>query len=133
MKNVLLCLLSVVLLFSVTPAAQAGFVIKKEALTALTPRANSSTETVTTASTKTSVSHPIYQRARYAGWQGIFALICGVAGFFWGGFALLAILFGIMGIGRRHRNSSLAIVGLVLGLTMLCLAIFAGFWGFPLY
>jgi hypothetical protein len=133
MKNVLLCLLSVVLLFSAMPAAQAGFVIEKEALTAISAKANSSTTTATAASVKSSVSHPIYQRARYAGWQGIFALICGIAGFFWGGFALLAILFGIMGIGRRHRNSALAIAGLVLGLTMLCLAIFAGFWGFPLY
>ena len=133
MKNMLLCLLSVVLLLSAMPAAHAGFVIKKQVLTAISTQTNKSAVTATSENVNKVLSHPIYQRARYAGWQGIFALICGIAGFFWGGFALLAILFGIMGIGRRHRNSALAIAGLVLGLTMLCLAIFTGFWGFPLY
>jgi len=132
MKNMLLCLLSVVFLLSVTPA-QAGFVVKKHVATAISTNTNNSRVSAAAGNLKSVLSHPIYQRARYAGWQGIFAMICGIAGFFWGGFALLAILFGIMGIGRRHRNSALAIVGLVLGLTMLCLAIFTGFWGFPLY
>ncbi len=132
MKNMLLCLLSVVFLFSAAPA-QAGFAIKSHVATAITTETGKTTMSTSATSIKSALSHPIYQRARYAGWQGIFALICGIAGFFWGGFALLAILFGIMGIGRRHRNSALAIVGLVLGLTVLALAVFTGFWGLPLY
>ena len=79
------------------------------------------------------LSHPYYHRVAYGGWMGILALLCGIAGFFWGGFAIVAVIAGIMGMGRWHRNSALAIVGFVLGLTVLALAIFIGFNGFPFY
>ncbi len=132
MKNLLFCLLSFVFLFSVLPSAHAGFVVKKNAVAAITTNTGNSRVTVGTEIAQ-KASHPIYQRVAYRGWQGIFALACGVAGFFWGGFALLAVLFGLMGMGRRHRNSSLAIAGFVLGLAAILLAIFTGFWGFALY
>ena len=132
MKNVLLCLLSVVFLLSVVPSAQAGFVFKKHALTAVSANTEHTTVTATSQSAKSS-SHPIYQRVAYGGWQGIFALLCGVAGFFWGGFAILAVLFGFLGMGGRHKNHGMAIAGFVMGVAVILLAIFTGFWGFALY
>ncbi len=132
MKNMLLCLLSVAFLFSVSPA-KAGFAMKTHALTAIATHTNSNTSVSRSENAVSGLSHPYYHRVAYGGWLGIVAVLCGIAGFFWGGFAILAILAGLMGMGRRHKHSALAIAGFVLGLTVLALTIFIGFTGFPLY
>lgn len=44
------------------------------------------------------------------GWPGIAALVCGAVGFFPG-----AIVFGIIGLGKRYKNHGLAIAGIILG------------------
>lgn len=67
---------------------------------------------------------PVHRHHKKSGWQGIVSFICGVAAF---GvmfaslpvaliLTLLAIVFGALGLGkRRHRNTGLALAGLILG------------------
>ena len=135
MMNKLVCLLSVVFLLSVMPAAQAGFFVKKQAVaiaaghhnTMKSERANH----IFSQLSKTS-ARPYYPFA-YGGWVGICALIFGIAGFFYGGFAIAAVLFGIWGMGRRHKNKGMAIVGLVLGVVAIAVSIIGTFSGFPIF
>ena len=139
MKNSLLCLLSIVFLFSVSITAQAGFLVKKQIIVSSASTTASGTSHVHTGwGTRVTeklqqIMHPSFQRFAYRGWIGIFAFICGIAGFFYGGFAVAAALFGLLGMGRRHRNSGLAIAGFVLGMAAILLSIFLKFSGFPLF
>jgi len=52
-----------------------------------------------------------------SGWPGITSFVCGVLGLALPViFCLPAIVFGIIGLGRRYSDHGLAIAGLVLGL-----------------
>ena len=44
------------------------------------------------------------------GWPGVAAVVCGAVGFFPG-----AIVFGIIGLGKRYKNHGFAIAGIILG------------------
>lgn len=49
-------------------------------------------------------------------WYGIAAIVSGVLGIFIPGFYLLAILFGVLGMGRGCDAQGLAIAGFLMGL-----------------
>ena len=136
MKNTLLCLFSIIFLFSMMPTAQAGFLIKKQVLTAITTGHHTEVKNVKAVSIFSRLvnhnSRPYYPFA-YGGWVGIVALLCGIGGLFYGGFAVAAILFGFWGMGRRHKNKGMAIAGLVLGLFAILLSVFTTFSGFPIF
>jgi hypothetical protein len=61
------------------------------------------------------------------GWPGIVALVCGVVCFPTTSvlLALLAIIFGAIGMARRRRNKGLAIAGFVLGILGLVFGLLA--------
>ena len=136
MKNKLLCLFSIIFLFSMMPSADASFFVKKHAVAVAAANHQSELKsgkvTHIFSGLKNVKNRPYYPFA-YGGWIGFFALIFGIAGFFWGGFAVLAMLFGLFGMGRRHRNTGMAIVGFVLGITAILLSIFLKFSGFPIF
>ena len=62
------------------------------------------------------------------GWPGIAALAAGAIGlssvYLWLPFGILAIVFGIIGVGHKYKNKGLALAGLILGgLEILALAL----------
>lgn len=143
MKKRLLVLLSVVLMFAIHPEARAGFWAHKAVATGAAAAMTTTTEGSQSSLKKEHTSHifsgakqlvhPSFAGMAYRGWVGILALLCGVAGFFYPGFGFAAMLFGLIGMGRRHRNSGIAIAGFVLGVCVVLLTFFASFEGFPLY
>jgi hypothetical protein len=60
-----------------------------------------------------------------SGWQGIVAFVCGILGFFFGFPAILAIIFGAIGMGRNKRHHGLAVAGFVLGIIVTVIMLLA--------
>ena len=69
--------------------------------------------------------HP-YRTARLSEWVGIAALGCGLLGLLLPGLNLLAILFGVLGMGRGCKVQGLAVTGFILGVVELVLYLLAG-------
>jgi hypothetical protein len=136
MKNKLFTLVSVLCLLCISPALHAGFVIKKSSVVT-----SAATHIYTNASTVThnekssgfiakvnkafSFLHP-YRTARASEWVGIAALGCGIIGLLVPGLNLLAILFGVLGMGRGCKVQGLAVTGFILGVAELALYLIAG-------
>ena len=123
MKHLLL-LCSLFLLLA-TPAARAAFLIKKVSVV----HANSISQTATKGGKINFFSkldkyktllHP-YQYRKPGEWVGIAAVGCGVLGILVPGVNLLAILFGVLGMGRGCKVEGLAIAGFVMGVLELIL------------
>ncbi len=131
MKNMLLVVLALSLLF-IAPAAQAGFVVKNALVfsgagavhskvsntkTAIREKSNSLRAKI---SERLSFLHP-YHMYKTNEWYGIAAISCGVLGLLIPGINLVAILFGLLGMGRGCKAQGLAVTGFVMGVLELVL------------
>ncbi len=136
MKNKLFALVSVLCLLCVSPALHAGFVVKKssvahDAATHIYTNAGTATHSEKTSGFITKVNkalsflHP-YRTAKATEWVGIAALGCGLIGLLVPGLNLLAILFGVLGMGRGCKVQGLAVTGFILGVIELVLYLLAG-------
>lgn len=135
MKNIFLCILSVILLTFVAAPAHAGFAVKKHAIsqtTAIHTTSSIQAELSNVASTFISEYKQLLQsdpQSLFARWTangtvGIFALLFGILGLLAPIFALGAVLFGFLGIKKTARSKGLAIAGLVLGVVAIFVAVF---------
>jgi len=138
MKHSLRILFTIAILFFAAENSQAGFTIKRRA--AVTTAANSvATSKNANAiparkehqskfmNTIQQLSRPLFgYRQRPSEWIGIAALFSGILGLFVPGINLLAILFGVLGMGRNCRTSGLAVAGFVMGVLELLLYLFFG-------
>ena len=82
--------------------------------------------------TKADAAKPSYSPGD-SGWAGIVALCCGVLGCFLGWPAILAIIFGAIGMGRNKRYKGLAITGFVLGLVITVFLLAALLFAFAIF
>lgn len=135
MKHRILTTLIVILSFSCFTPVHAGFIMKRNA-----PVADSSTtaavhETMQLIKSNGLVNTLRDYRSEYksmlqrpgssSGWEGIVALVCGVLGLFLGFPAILAIIFGAMGMGRNKKHRGMAVAGFVLGIIVTALLLLA--------
>ncbi len=132
MKNRIICLLALCVVFFTPAQVHAAFVVKRETTHTITkPTATSTHNNTVAKSTHTAevrdmlqlVSPPSFEGMMGRGWIGIAALACGILGFVLPIFAIGAIIFGFMGLGRRNRNRGLAIAGFVLGIAAIIASI----------
>lgn len=135
----LLIVLMLSLLF-LTPAARAGFVVKKTVLATGIVRETANAKAsqkgkintfITNLHRHMSIFHPgreyrPYHPIRPCDWYGIAAIGAGVIGLLVPGVNLLAILFGALGMGRRCGQQGLSIAGFVMGILELVLFLIAG-------
>jgi len=131
MKNMLLVALALVML-CIAPAAQAGFVVKNASLFSEAGTAQSKVSNTKTVIREKSSSilakindrisflHP-YHMYKTNQWFGMAAIGCGIIGLLVPGVNLLAILFGVLGMGRGCRQQGLAVTGFVMGVLELAL------------
>jgi hypothetical protein len=132
--------------------ANAGFLVKKHTFTA-DSSATTQTSGITKASARSirreqraaslsTLKHLVSARhdgsgsghahRDNSGWEGIVALVCGILAFAVGWTFIPAIIFGILGLNKRHHG--LAVAGLVLGIIvgvilLLVLLVAVTFWG----
>ena len=136
MKNKLFTLVSVLCLLFVSPALHAGFVVKKssavrDAATHVFTNAGTTAHKEKTSGFIAKVNkalsfmHP-YRTAKASEWVGIAAMGCGIIGLLVPGLNLLAILFGVLGMGRGCKVQGLAVTGFILGVAELALYLIAG-------
>ncbi len=127
MKYSLYLLLIITFLFCTAGNVQAGFVIKNH--TAVPAIANGTTSNAAATilskedhhsrllNTIRKFSHPFAPyRRQPSEWIGIIALLSGVLGLLVPGLNFLAILFGVLGMGRRCNTRGLAAAGFILGI-----------------
>jgi len=140
MKYSLYLLLVFSLLFCAAGDARAGFIIKKhaatESVTTVRSLTNATAATVVAGNAEhgshlfniiKKVTHPLMgYRNRPSEWVGIAAMLTGVIGLFVPGVNFLAILFGVLGMGRNCRTRGLAVAGFVLGVLELILFLLIG-------
>ena len=135
MKNKLFALVSVLCLLCVSPELHAGFVVKRssvihEAATRTFTNASATVHKEKTSGFIAKVNkalsflHP-YRTARASEWVGIAAMGCGIIGLLVPGVNLLAILFGVLGMGRGFKVQGLAVTGFILGVAELALYLIA--------
>ena len=131
MKNKLQYVL-VIMLLCVASVAQAGFVVKKAALVSGAVAMKSTISNTKTVARERSAGfvtklrehlsflHP-YHLHKTNEWFGIAAIGCGILGLLIPGVNLLAILFGLLGMGRGCKAQGLAVTGFVMGVLELVL------------
>ena len=138
MKNKLLVVLVLLLLY-ISPAAHAGFVVKKASLSgrqvslsshaiAVKSRVNNvkiearekSHSFFEHINNRLSFLHP-YRLHKENEWFGLAAIGCGIIGLLVPGVNFLAILFGVLGMGRGCKVQGLAVAGFVMGVLELAL------------
>jgi hypothetical protein len=126
-KHCYIVLLTILLSFSGVQAF-AGFVVLKH--TSVHRQENSATQTIYTIQNtilknrvqpSSALPQLLYNKYKQNQWYGIAAIISGVLGLFVPGMYLLAILFGLLGIGRKSKAPGLAIAGLAIGIMELAL------------
>jgi len=135
MKNQILSLLIVILSCACFTPAHAGFIMKRH-----TPVADSATNMAVKESIqqieskglvntlrefKTEHKNLLHRPGSSSGWEGIVALVCGILGFFFGFPAILAIIFGAIGMGRNKRHHGMAVAGFVLGIIVTVIMLLA--------
>ena len=131
MKNKLLVVLVLLLLY-ISPAAHAGFVVKKVSFSSGAVAVKSSVNNVKIEAREKSHSffehinnrlsflHP-YRLHKENEWFGLAAIGCGIVGLLVPGVNFLAILFGVLGMGRGCKVQGLAVAGFVMGVLELAL------------
>ncbi len=137
--RIILLLIMLLSLTTVSTQVQAGFLVRKHAPTAATDSIATSTEATHTRNSEWKENsrqalHMVknYVKARHdgnngkghrddSGWEGIVALICGILGFFTGWLCIPAIVFGALGLHKRH--SGMAKAGLILGIIVAALIV----------
>lgn len=135
MKNRILSLVILILSCMCFTPAQAGFIMKRH-----TPVADSATNTAIKETIQQIESKGLVNTLREyrqdhksllnrpgndSGWEGIVALVCGILGFFFGFPAILAIIFGAIGMGRNKRHRGMAVAGFVLGIVVTVIMLLA--------
>ena len=128
MKPTLLYIIFVALFISFGQPAHAGFFVKKQHVIAQSEGINViKTNAATDVKNEFSVAYPGFNRAVHRGWFGILSVVLGLLGFLHPLFSIFAVLFGFMGMSRHNYNTGFAIVGFILGLTVLVLTMFFSF------
>ncbi len=136
MKNKLVTLVSVLCLLCVSPALHAGIVVKRSSVAhdaaahiytnaSATVKTEKASGFIAKVNKALSFLHP-YRTAKASEWVGIAALGCGLIGLLVPGLNLLAILFGVLGMGRGCKVQGLAVTGFILGVVELALYLIAG-------
>jgi hypothetical protein len=134
MRTKCVAIILVLLLFCGVEQVQAGFLVRKSGSYPVaehtTGKQNIGANARAYSHLKrlSSKAHPAmrYNPYRQNQWFGIAAIIAGTLGFFIPGMYLLAMLFGLLGIGRKCKAQGLAIAGLALGLAELGLFLLTG-------
>lgn len=139
MKYRLYLLFIITILFCSASNVQAGFIVKKSAVTehsatkgivhnnAISTLANQEENHTSVFNTIKNLSPVMrYYRHRPSEWVGIVALLMGVLGTFIPGVNFLAILFGALGMGRKCQTGGLALAGLLLGILELIFYLIVG-------
>ena len=138
-------LLIVVMIFLLfyTPVAHAGFVVKKASLASGYVSAKTETKDIRLSGHGKSNSffarfhdrlgmfnpgkdYRPYHPIRPGDWYGIAAIGCGVIGLLVPGVNLLALLFGVLGLGRGCKTKGLAIAGFIMGILELIVFLLLG-------
>jgi len=131
MKSTLL-VIGVLLLLSIAPAARAGFLVKKtpaiSGCAAMSAAKNATTVSgkekhigfFTKLNNHLGILHP-YEFRKKNEWFGIAAIGCGIIGLLVPGVNFLAILFGVLGMGRGCKVQGLAVAGFIMGVLELLL------------
>lgn len=135
MKHRILSALIVILSFTCFTPVHAGFIMKRNAPAADSSTAAAVKETMHLIESKGLVNTLRDYRSEHkslltrpgssSGWEGIVALVCGVLGLFLGFPAILAIIFGAMGMGRNKKHRGMAVAGFVLGIIVTVLLLLA--------
>lgn len=139
MKTALKCLLLLTVLFCGTPDARAGFWVKKHATTEVAAITGKSVVVTGNTAAGSAAHKGIIGRIHRAvmpfslpngysrpnGWFGPVALACGVLGLLIPGMNFAAILFGVLGMGRRSTMKGMAVAGFALGLIELAIFLIA--------
>lgn len=140
MKNRIICLLAIAMLFVLPMQSYAGFIMKKQPTTTIVTH-NTEDKTVVVNNRSTSeiseslaqFAPPSFERARGKGALGIISFVCGILGFFTPLFAIGAVVFGFLGMGKCASNRGLAIAGLIMGIVAIAISIFGGFALLPIF
>ena len=131
MKNKLL-VIRVLLLLCIAPAAQAGFLVKKTPVISGCAAMCAAKNATTVAgkekhiglfaklNNRLGILHP-YEFRKKNEWVGIAAIGCGIIGLIVPGVNFLAILFGVLGMGRGCKVQGLAVAGFIMGVLELLL------------
>lgn len=131
MKRIVRYLFILVVLFSTVTPASAGFWVKAASHASATTAASAtSVSSVLQHSKAAEIIRPAanvfspkyYQRSyRQSEWVSIAAFVCGMVGLLVPGVNFLAMLFGVLAMGRGGNVKGLAIAGFILGLLELIL------------
>ncbi len=130
MKQRLYLLLLLLILTGSCQDAFAGFAVRKSsihsvnqgAVSGITSVAGSRlTEAKQSMLQKLARPYMPYNRYRQNQWYGIASMVAATLGLFIPGVYLLAILFGVLGMGRKCRAQGLAVAGFVIGMLELAL------------
>ncbi len=137
MKNNILCLLSIMVLFFAP--AHAGFIMKKQATVQTTATAGNAVAAIETLKQSAEMEkintnlEQLSSPSRFfvglmaSGTLGLIALLFGALGFLLPVFSVGAIMFGFIGMKRFCRSRGLAIAGFILGLAVIVLSIAGGY------
>ena len=133
MKHILFIVL-VLSMLCIAPCTQAGFLVKKiktanNCVVHMQVRSEISTHNkhanfLSKLNDHLRILRP-YRLHKQCEWVGIAAIACGIIGLFVPGPNLLAILFGVLGMGRGCKVEGLAITGFIMGMLELILFLLA--------
>ena len=147
-KQIQICLLAILLIFSGATTTFASFKVKSKEMTTISTTNNVTNTVIGHHKTFSERKLPKMLQAVKAlvlpdkgkgktGWPGIVSLVCGVVGLVsaiaWVPLGIAAIVFGIIGLNqKKHVYTGMALAGLILGaieilLFILLVAIFAAF------
>ncbi len=134
MKNSVLYLLLTITLLCFVPQAQGAFFVKKAATeTSILATTSASGQAATVVSgkhstflgrIKESVSPSFYSMTR-RGWIGMASTLFGILGFIHPLFAIIAVIFGFIGMSRKNWRTGFAIAGFLLGVIAIAISAFA--------
>ena len=62
------------------------------------------------------------------GWEGTWSLVCGILGLFTGFFAIPALMFGALGMGKEHVHHKSATAGFIMGLVVVFVILVFAMW-----
>jgi|GEM_PF-6398097 len=147
MKNRILFILAIAVLFFTPVTTQAGLLVRKQTVAAATAASTNSaamaqytkeeqaaiTEAVTAIQESKSPSGT-FVRMLYRGQVSTIALLCGIAGFFFPIFSVVAVAFGFLGFSNRgFRKKGLGVAAFILGIAVIVMLAFEGTAPLPIF